>query len=63
MNKNMLCVDCNYEGKMTVDGDCPRCGSDWTADTGSSYSSNFQSDDLSGLSLSSLSTSDLAYEL
>ena len=32
MGSQLLCVDCNYEGPVTHDGDCPRCGSEWTTD-------------------------------
>ncbi len=32
MGSQLLCVDCNFEGATTPDGDCPRCGSEWTTD-------------------------------
>ena len=31
MGSQSYCVDCNYEGPLTTDGDCARCGSEWTS--------------------------------
>ena len=42
-----ICIDCNYEGALNAQGDCPRCGSDWT--DGSAGEHRRDEDQLDGL--------------
>ncbi|HIA04672.1 MAG TPA: hypothetical protein EYN66_22725 [Myxococcales bacterium] len=52
-----FCVDCNYQGALNPQGDCPRCGSEWT--TGGSQLMGFaQLEDLDKMTIGGTDTSD-----
>jgi len=44
-----FCVDCNYVGPLAPTGDCPRCGSEWTSNSGGSSNGYKEDEELDTL--------------